>query len=219
MSRKYWIGIALVGPFVVTLVMAGILMSQGRAVRAAPQPAPELAPEAMPNEQSAVGAYLWSFAAKYVCGVQLPLAATQAPGEPVVKPGNYATDINIHNYNYRPTPLRKKFLALVEGDQVIREPQQTEPRRVLTMTLGSDMATMDDCNALWLALHPGTVVPPTPMPLLIGYLVVLSPLDLDIDVVYTAETPGDLTKPGTGISEDVVRVTGKRVFLPNGLLP
>jgi hypothetical protein len=35
----------------------------------------------------------------------------------VVKPGNYATDINIHNPGYRPTPLRKKFLVLVENGQ------------------------------------------------------------------------------------------------------
>ena len=31
------------------------------------------------------------------------------------------------------------------------------------------------------------------MPVFIGYLVVLSPVELDVDVVYTANTPGDLT--------------------------
>jgi hypothetical protein len=211
MSRKYWTLVSIMGLVVVTLVMAGFFVSQQRAASASSQ--------TMPNEQIAVGgAYAWSYAAKYVCGFQSPISNTQGFGEPVVKPGNYATDINIHNPQYKQTPLRKKFLVLVQGDQVFREPQQVEPRRIITMTLGPDMATMDDCNGLWATIFPGAV-PPSPMPLLIGYLVILSPVDLDVDVVYTAAVPGDLTKPGAGIAEDVERVTGKRVFVPAGALP
>ena len=50
----------------------------------------------------------------------------------------------------------------------------------------------------------------------IGYLVIQSPMELDIDAVYTAEVPGGpdsqgLISPPTGISIDVERVPGKRV--------
>ncbi len=38
-------------------------------------------------------------------------------------------------------------------------------------------------------------------------------------VVYTSNAPGDLATPPTGISIDVERVTGKRVFVPFGALP
>jgi hypothetical protein len=38
-------------------------------------------------------------------------------------------------------------------------------------------------------------------------------------VVYTANAPGDLATAPTGISIDVERVTGKRVFRPTGALP
>ena len=57
------------------------------------------------------------------------------------------------------------------------------------------------------------------MPVFIGYLVILSPLELDVDVVYTANAPGDLAVAPTGVSIDVERVTGKRVFIPTGALP
>ena len=58
--------------------------------------------------------YYWSYAVKFVCGMQPPLqTATGQPGlgEPVVKPGNYATEINIHNFMYREVPLRKTLQA------------------------------------------------------------------------------------------------------------
>ena len=55
----------------------------------------------------------------------------------------------------------------------------------MTMTLGPDYATMDDCNNLWTDHLSGGALP-SPMPVFIGYLVVLSPVELDVDVVYTA---------------------------------
>ena len=107
-----------------------------------------------------------------------------------MKPGNYATDINIHNPNYKQVPLRKKFIVTVQnGQAVANEPAQTEPRNVVTMTLGADFATMDDCNNLWKYSFPAAP-PAGPMPLTIGYLVILSPVELDVDVVYTAGAPG-----------------------------
>jgi hypothetical protein len=57
------------------------------------------------------------------------------------------------------------------------------------------------------------------MPLMIGYLVILSPLDLDVDAVYTAEVPGAAGTTPTGISIDVNRITGKRIYVPAGTFP
>jgi hypothetical protein len=80
---------------------------------------------------------------------------------------------------------------------------------------------MDDCHHLW-KLHSGTV-PLVPAPLMIGYLVILSPVDLDIDAVYTAEVgntsaDGTLLVSLTGNAMDVERIPGKRVFVPNDVL-
>jgi|SwirhirootsSR2_FD_contig_31_7421231_length_835_multi_3_in_0_out_0_1 hypothetical protein len=178
-----------------------------------------------PAEQFVVAQYRWSYAAKFVCGYQPPVTAAGQVGEPVVKPGNYATDINIHNPNYRNIRLDKKLIVLVQAGQAIaNEPQSVEPRKIFSMTLNADFATMDDCNNLWKLLGV-TALPAAPAPTLtIGYLVILSPLELDVDVVYTAEVnakpAGSLTdSDATGISIDVERVTGKRVFIPANTFP
>lgn len=224
MLRKHWVLGLLIGQVVVFLLLISLFVRQP-AVTAAPEAVPEAAPVDAPQAQvSAAGQYVWSYAAKFVCGYQRHAAAgATVAGEPIVKPGNYATEINIHNPNYKQVPLRKKFLVLVnlvnpQNPWIIREPNQVEPMKVITMTLGPDYATMDDCNNLWTLTYPGVPLP-TPMPVFIGYLVVLSPLELDVDVVYTSNAPGDLATPPTGVSIDVERVTGRRIFLPFGALP
>ena len=162
------------------------------------------------------GATYYTFSVKFVCGFQ----PTFVQGEPPVKPGNYATEINIHNYTYSRADVRKKVLLLVEQGQPIgREPQQVKPRAFDGITLEADNATMDDCNRIWALLYPG-VAPPTPLPLLIGYLTLTSKFDLDVDAVYTAQVyeQPSVTTPPRGISLDVERVPGKRVFIPTGAL-
>ena len=213
MSRKFLVPVLLVAQVVVFVLLASVLARQPAASASG-----AAAPQDRPQEQFAVnGLYLWSYAAKFVCGQQAPLAQGTV-GEPVVKPGNYATDINIHNPNYRVAPLRKKFLVMVENGQALAaEPNSIRPRRIITMTLDADMATMDDCNTLWKYIYPAGI--PANRPLTVGYLVILSPLDLDVDVVYTAGAPGDVFAVQQSVSIDVERVTGKRVFVPAGALP
>lgn len=180
-----------------------------------------------PPDQIVIGQYRWSYAAKFVCGYQPPIPTQpgQTLRETVVKPGNYATDINIHNPHYRPVRLDKKLIVMVQnGDPVANEPQSVQPRKVFSMTLERDFATMDDCNNLWKLLDV-TAVPAPPAPsLTVGYLVILSPLELDVDVVYTAEVnqktaAGTPDGDPTGVSIDVERVTGKRVFVPPNTFP
>jgi len=143
---------------------------------------------------------------------------TGAPilGEPPVKPGNYATEINIHNYNYRDIKIHKKLLVMVKGDEVAREPKVTGPGPFTSVPLGPDTATLDDCNAIWEMAHTPPAGPNPPIT--IGYLVILSPVDLDVDAVYTAavynKVAGANVAQAAGISIDVERVAGKRVFVP-----
>jgi hypothetical protein len=217
MSRKFLVPVLLVAQVVVFVLLASVWARQPAASASG-----AAAPQDRPQAQTAVnGQYLWSYAAKFVCGYQRTATPGQpAPGEPIVKPGNYATELNIHNPAYKEVLLRKKFLVLVNAQQqvAIREPQQTRPVTVTKMTLGPDYAMMDDCNNLWTITYPGVTLP-SPMPVFIGYLVILSPLELDVDAVYTANAPGELAAAPTGVSIDVERVTGKRVFVPAGALP
>lgn len=221
MLRKYWVFGVLIAQVVVFLLLISLFVRQPAAQASDVINAPADAPQA---QIATHGQYVWSYAAKFVCGYQRTAAAGQTvQGEPVLKPGNYASEINIHNPNYKQVPLRKKFIVLVnqanpQNPIIVREPAQVEPTKIITMTLGPDFATMDDCNNLWTLTYPGVPLP-TPMPVFIGYLVVLSPVELDVDVVYTANAPGDLSTAPTGVSIDVERVTGKRIFVPFGALP
>lgn len=210
--------IALLAVVVLVATLAGFALLRSEVAAS-----PANAPQDRAAEQIIAGSYRWSYAAKFVCGYQ-PQYNVNQPGEPVVKPGNYATDINIHNPNYAEVRLDKKLIVTVLADIVSgREPESVEPRKKFQMTLRGDFVTMDDCNNLWHLLFPGALPPPPPAPsLFVGYLVILSPRELDVDVVYTAEVPGTPNAAGTivmptGISIDVERVTGKRVFVPTGL--
>jgi hypothetical protein len=221
MFRKLGVNLCLLA-ILLTAVLAVSLFIFQRAAQSASGDIPQSAGVAAPAAPSVTGTYLWSFAAKFVCGYQNPSTAAVA-GEPVVKPGNYATDITIHNPNYRENPLHKKLVVLVEpavgGGQIVRrEPDIALPSAGVNLVLGADAATMDDCNALYAMSHNNTL-PNAAMPLFTGYLVILSPLDLDVDVTYTAAEPIDGTVTPVSISQDTLRVTGKRIFLPAGTLP
>ena len=208
----------------VMALVAVVAMQPQPAAGSIPAPVDTIA-DSLPQQGiiTTTAQYLWEFSAKFVCGLQGPLQQG-AVGEPVVKPGNYATDINIHNYNYRDLKIHKKLLVLVGTPQpgavvpppfVLREPQVARPYKFVPIVLGPDYATMDDCNAIWdMAKNTGPALQPGQ--LTIGYLVIVSQLDLDVDVVYTAVVPP--SQP-TGISIDVNRVTGKRFYAPANTLP
>ena len=223
--ERLTVAIAVVG-MVVAVLAAGALVHQTA--------------QASPEAQGVVPLpYYWSYATKFVCGYQptvSPTGGTPAVGEPPVKPGNYATEINIHNPYYRlpepnpqQMPIYKKLVILVNNGQPVgREPEVAHPfplpdaagatHMFETVKLGPDDATMDDCNAIWRMM--GVQMGPT-MPLTIGFLVILSPLELDVDAVYTAEVPNapNTDVRPTGITLDVNRVTGKRVLVPATILP
>ncbi|MFN8483196.1 MAG: hypothetical protein U0768_09140 [Anaerolineae bacterium] len=232
MTRKH-LTVSVIAVAAVLAVMAVTALSQQSA-------------QASPEAQGIVPSpYYWSYAAKFVCGYQKPLPAQAGAvlGEPPVKPGNYATEINIHNPFYRlplddtqqppapVLPIYKKLVILVkDGEPIGREPKVVSPFPLPgpdgqthvfeTIKLPPDGATMDDCNAIWRMMGQQMGAEP---PLTIGFLVVISPLELDVDAVYTAEAmdPARATEvlTPTGISIDVNRVTGKRILMPANVLP
>ena len=225
MVRKVFMVVGLAVLFV-GAVLGVSLMFGGQSARSAAGLPPEAAaPAAAPEQITGTGTYYWSYAAKFVCGVQNPLVPGQVGsvlGEPVFKPGNYATDINIHNPNYKGIAIKRKYILLVStnatgGELIIRDPQTAQPSAFTTVDLGPDAATMDDCNALYTMVNQQ--LPTTQYKIMSGYLVILSPLDLDVDVVYTAAVPEGVTTFPTSLSQDVVRVAGKRIFAPAGSVP
>lgn len=144
---------------------------------------------------------IYSYAVKFVCGFQKGNTGVlinndgslTSFGEPTVKAGNYATDINIYNPG-NDTLVTKKVLFLVEdGIPVGREPKFVEPMAFDEIGLPTCTATMDDCNRL-AELFP----PPSPFSLRIGYLVLTSRVPLDVTAVYTAELCSDWTITGAG---------------------
>ena len=202
--------VALVGVVLVLgLAVAGVAVSQ-RALAS-----PDISQDS-PGAVVPPGWY-WSYAVKFVCGVERSNAGQV--GETVVKPGNYATDVNIHNpyYDNFEPHLYKKVVTLVdEGLQpplVVREPQIAAPSPFVEIFLGPDFGTMDDCNAIYAMTHAAP--PPGPMPLFIGYLVILSPAkyNMDVTAVYTAGQPDNAAGlPPVGVSIDVETLTPKRIY-------
>lgn len=147
-----------------------------------------------PSENEPRGRY--SYSVKYVCGVQ----KDGEPADTVLRPGVYATDINIHNPHDREVTVRKFVLPLVHRGVVRgREPDFTGVRAHDAIVLPPNTATMDDCHRIAQLLFGGQ--PPNPLPLMIGFLEIVSPVPLAVDAVYTASG-----HEGEVVSIDVERV-------------
>ena len=121
MLRKL-LGIGVVSLVVAVLLAGDLTMVAPASVSAAP----------VAQATDSAGRYLWNYSVKFVCGLQSQVDNASGAvffGEPVVKPGNYATEINIHNYSYREVKLGKKVLILVTNDR-IDGPIGREPKSV-----------------------------------------------------------------------------------------
>jgi len=169
------------------------------------------------------------FSVKFVCGLNnTPVNLGALPSEPPVKPGNYATAVNIHNFHTFPVFLCKKaVLAPPEG---CLNPAVATPgcfpsivSNFRFVTLHADQAFEVDCNDIVNLLTPslpaGTALPS----FIKGFveLVVLpqsngsgagsggtSP-SLSVTGVYTAQgckvgRPGNKCEELGGIAEEVV---------------
>ena len=114
---------------------------------------------------------------KFICGQQLP---DPQSFEPPVKPGNYATAVNVHNYhNSQQVPIRKKAVIALPEDQ---PPGQIS--QFVGLVLKPDQALEIDCEDIArLLTTAGTKLPP----FIKGFVEVLSPQPLSVTGVYTAQ--------------------------------
>lgn len=175
------------------------------------------------------------YSVKFVCGynpdnVGVSLGGVRE-GEPSVKFGNYATEINlvwpeIYLGGQKAYVFKHLVVLVDKGRPVGREPNVAAPLPYIdSVQLPPLSATMDDCNRIAELLW-GAV--PSPYPLTIGYLVLTSTHELDVTAVYTSQacsywskSPNrldclDASGALTGVSNsiDVEKIDGRRLILP-----
>jgi len=134
------------------------------------------------------------YSAKFLCGFQADGSVPVDPSKPVsalpleppVKPGNYATEINVHNPQETPAAFVKKaVLSGFTGPGVVSPPEQPFPPGALhTPVLEPDFALEIDCPDIATLLGP--TLPPEAT-FIKGFVVITSQRELDVVAVYTAE--------------------------------
>jgi hypothetical protein len=140
------------------------------------------------------------YSVKFLCGVQADSECHCVP----VRPGSYATEINIHNYLGTEVKIEKYVIPVVfAGAAAGREPRVATRKASDRIVLPPHAATMDDCcrlNELLLGASTGSS-----MPMTIGFLEIVSNQPLSISAVYTVTDP----KSGS-VSMDVEQIQGRR---------
>src|SRR3984893_8005086 len=140
------------------------------------------------------------YSVKFICGTQPECGCECAP----VRPGKYATEVNIHNYSLKEVEVVKRFVPVVlAGAPAGREPRVAGVRADDKITLPAQTATMDDCCRIVELLFGGPA--PSPIPLTIGFLELTASAEIAVTAVYTAN--GLLSG---AISLDVEQIAGRR---------
>ena len=127
-----------------------------------------------------------------------------------VRPGLYATEVNIQNLNLGTAQVVKFVQPLINlGAVVAREPNLTDPaalpkRQFEDIILPPLAATMDDCCRIADMLTPQS----GETPLTIAILSIVSQLELSVSAVYTASPLS-----GDGISIDVEYIPSRRLVV------
>jgi len=139
---------------------------------------------------SAASQCLFVYSVKYLCGLQVQDPNSFKPSaEPPVKPGNYATAVNIHNFNDVNVPLCKKaVVALPE-----RSPSRGQIGPFIGERLKPDEAFEVDCTDIVSLFPAGTAL----APFIKGFVEIRSPVALSVTAVYTAQAcdNGDPRRP------------------------
>jgi hypothetical protein len=147
---------------------------------------------------------IFSYSVKYVCGVQEACDCGCTTG---VRPGSYATEINIYNYNDDNAPIEKRVVPVVfAGAAQGREPKFVSIKARDKMVLPPNSATMDDCCRIIEMLLDS--VPSAKFPLNIGFLEILSTMELKVTAVYTAT---DLESHSISIDVEQIEAKLKKV--------
>lgn len=139
----------------------------------------------------------------FVCGVEPECACACGP----VRPGSYATEINIYNHNAEKVAIRKYVVPVVlAGAPAGREPRVVGRRAEDAIVLPPHSATMDDCCRLAELLLGAPAQ--GALPLTVGFLEIVSPVELSVTAVYTASSPN-----ANSISIDVDQIVPKIVLV------
>src|SRR3954447_19436347 len=195
------------------LLRASLLMSGvGCAVaQVLPPPVPVPAPLQLPAR--------WSYASKFACGLSSE-STPSPPKEPVVKRGNYASVINIHNPAGTEITLLKK--VVIASPERFPNTEFIRPTRRFRDRLPSDHAMSVDCTEIVNLLTVNDTPPTTPF--LEGFIVIDAWLNpppgstvpdaaAELDVVTITTTAPDLNAPVN--SHQITPVQGKK--LPAGM--
>jgi hypothetical protein len=135
----------------------------------------------------------YHYVAKFVCGVN------EVPDERCspVRPGRYATEINIYNGYCSEALIEKRVVPVVlKGEAIGREPHFGKEMAQDRIVLPPFTATMDDCCRLAELLKLNPVGPLT-----IGFLEIVSTVPLTVTAVYTA----------TGLKDDAVSIEVEQI--------
>jgi Integrin beta chain VWA domain len=139
----------------------------------------------------------YTYAVKFVCGTQEDCGCDCTP----VRPGAYATEINVHNSRCHTAQITLRVNSLVlAGAPAGRFPNVVPAKSVATFTLAQGEATMVDCcriNEFLLGAAPSGDTPAS-----IGFLEITSDQELDVAAVYTTTGPDGHSHSMTVIDVD-----------------
>ena len=154
----------------------------------------------------AARAEIFAYSVKIVCGKQTETNCCCVAG---VRPGVYATEVNIQNLNLLPAPVVKPVLPLINSGAVVaREPNIADPALTRDRRHHTSPAGRDDGRLL---PHRGVAAGRAPSGdtgLTIAILTILSLFELSVSAVYTASPLS-----GDGISIDVEYIPSRRLGL------
>ena len=146
----------------------------------------------------------YSYSVKYVIGLQ---ENGECNSKNTVNTGNYTTEINIHNYQKKKAVIEKHIVPVIlKGEAIGREPKFSGIVANDKIVLPPYTATMDDTYRLAELLYGKDV--PCSIPLNIGFLHIISNIELSVTAVYTAAAIKD--KEGVP-SIEIKEVTGKAI--------
>src|SRR5258705_1022235 len=148
----------------------------------------------------------FTYSVKIVCGKQTGENCCCVAG---TRPGLYATEVNIQNFNFVQAPVLKFVQPLIHGVVLAREPDVTNPatlpkRQIETIILPPLAATIDDCCRIAEMLP----APSGQTPLTIAILSIAIPLHLSVSAVFTTKHLN-----GDGISIDVEYIPSRRLVI------
>ena len=141
------------------------------------------------------------YSIKFVCGSQADCGCECAP----VRPGQYATEINIHNYTLTDANVVLRFIPLVlAGAPAGREPNTAGVRAEDKIALPRQTATMVDCCRITQLLFAGESQ--GARPLTVGFVELVSTAELAVTAVYTSSGKDK----DDGLELEVKQIVGRR---------